>query len=225
MTIQLILIFILVVVILYFITNKILRGGGITGILNASEPTYISNDDMGIQDDDVDSSEYSYSIWTYVNDWNVKYGQKKSIFNRKGLEVFFAPTQNDIIVKLDTYDPSDSNMSTISYECGVSNVPIQKWMNIIVSLYGKSLDIYINGKLVKTCVMMNVPKNSKGNGVTLTNNNGFSGYTSKFLYNKNSTDPQKAWNIYRNGWGKQSIFALTSYDVDVVVTKNGEIVF
>ena len=30
---------------------------------------------------------------------------------------------------------------------------------------------------------------------------GFSGWTSRFQYWSDSTDPQKAWNIYRRGYG------------------------
>lgn len=225
MSIQLVIIFILVIVILYFVINKTMTSEGITGILDAKLATFVANKDMGINEDDIDSANYSYSIWAYVNDWNYKYGQRKSIFHRKGLEVLFSPTQNDIIVKMDTYDPYDSNMKTIPYECGISNIPIQKWINIIVCVQGKALDIYINGKLVKTCVMINIPKISKGNGVTLTKNDGFSGYTSKFFYINETINPQRAWNIYKAGWGKQGIFSLTSYDVDVVVTKNGEVVY
>lgn len=223
---KLILIFILVVIILYFIFSKITRGDGITGILDAKEKTFISNGDMGIKDDDENVLNYSYSIWTYINDWNYNYGSKKPIFQKEGLEVFFAPTQNDLIFKIATYDPSDNNMIIIPFECGVSNIPIQKWVNIIVSVYNKSLDIYINGKLVKTCVMTNVPKYFKGTGVTLTNNNGFSGYTSKFKYISEPMDPQEAWNIYKKGWGESNILSINSgYEVDVVVTKNGEVIY
>jgi hypothetical protein len=224
MSVQLVLIFILVIIILYFIVGKFASSEGITGILDAKTITFVANKDMGINDEDVDSVNYSYSIWTYVNDWNYKYGQRKSIFQRKGLEVFFSPTQNDIIVKVDTYDPADNDMNTIPYECGISNIPIQKWINIIVSVQGKSIDIYVNGKLVKTCVMTNVPKSLQGDGVNLSMNNGFSGYTSKFFYMNQTVNPQKAWNIYKAGWGKRGIFNLTTYDVDVVVTKNGEVV-
>ena len=99
MSIQLVIIFILVIVILYFVINKTMASEGITGILDAKLATFVANKDMGINEDDIDSANYSYSIWTYVNDWNYKYGQRKSIFHRKGLEVLFSPTQNYIIVK------------------------------------------------------------------------------------------------------------------------------
>ena len=225
MDFKLIMIFILVVVILYFIFNRFYgRGHGLTGILDAKIKTFISNNDMNIKDDDVDLVNYSYSIWSYVVDWNYNYGSKKPIFQKEGLEVFYAPNQNDLVVKIDTYDPADATMSTVSFECGVSNIPIQKWTNIIVSVNGKSIDIYINGKLVKTCVTANVPKNSKGTGIILTDNNGYSGYTSRFKYISSTMDPKSAWDIYKKGWDESNIFSL-GYDVDVVVSKDGKVIF
>ena len=83
---------------------------GITGILDAKISTFIANKDMGINEDDIDSANYSYSVWAYVNDWNYKYGQRKSIFHRKGLEVLFAPTQNDIKKNVETKEVSISSM-------------------------------------------------------------------------------------------------------------------
>jgi len=226
MDINLILIFILVVVILYVILKVVTRPDGVTGLLDAKIPVIVSNNDMSIYENDEDIYNHSYSIWTYIKDWTYNYGAKKMIFEKEGLEVFFTPTQNDLSVKVSTYDQSDAEMTTIPFECGISNIPVQKWINIIVSLNNKNMDIYINGKLAKTCVMSNVRQSFTSNGITLTNNNGFSGYTSKFNYLKQPIDPQTAWNIYKKGWDESNILSLNfGYDVDVVVTKNGESVF
>jgi len=48
---------------------------------------------------------------------------------------------------------SDTNV----HSCVVDNISIQKWVNIIVSLYNLTLDIYIDGKLVRTCILPGVP--------------------------------------------------------------------
>ena len=37
------------------------------------------------------------------------------------------------------------------HDCVVSNIPLQKWLNVIISVYGRSLDMYLDGKLVRTC--------------------------------------------------------------------------
>jgi hypothetical protein len=225
MDLTLIIIFILVVIILYFVFNKVTSGDGITGLLDATKKVFIPNKDMGITTDDKKITDYSFSIWTYLNNWSYNYGQQKTIFKKEGLEVFYAPTQNDLVVKIDTFDPADSQMNTVEFECAVSNIPIQKWIHTVVSIHGKTIDIYINGKLVKTCVMQNVPKYKQGTGVEMTSNGGFAGYTSKFKYVNNVVDPQTVWSMYKKGWNESNILSPTSYDVDLVVSKNGEVVF
>lgn len=226
MDFTMIIIFILVVVILYFVVSKLTRASGLTGTLDAKNSHTLTNKELGIVDENQSFVNSSFSIWTYINDWNYNYGKKKMIFQREGLEVFFSPNQNDLIVKMDTYDPADSTKKTVAFECGVLNIPIQKWMNIIVGIHSKTIDIYINGKLVKTCVMSNVPQSLNGSGITLTGNGGFSGYTSKFNYMSELIDPQTAWNIYRKGWSESNILSVNSgYDVDLVITKDGKVVY
>jgi len=176
----------------------------------------------------VNSANFSYSIWFYVQDWNYKYGEPKIIFGRMGSattsstsnlatsgqdpcpSVTLGAIQNDISVALTLMPGADSSAITsedmksssgnIVHTCNVSNVPIQKWVNLLISVYGKSLDVYLDGKLVKTCVLPGIPYINQDANVYLTPNGGFSGWTSKFQYYANPTDPQTAWNIYQAGY-------------------------
>ena len=75
-----IIVFILVVIILYFVFNTITRAEGITGLLDATQTVNIPNKDMGIVKDDKKITNYSFSIWTYLNSWNYNYGKPKTIF-------------------------------------------------------------------------------------------------------------------------------------------------
>jgi hypothetical protein len=44
--------------------------------------------------------------------------------------------------------------------------------------------------------------------VYVTPNGGFSGWTSRFQYWAESSDPQKAWNIYKAGYGGSLLGSL-----------------
>jgi hypothetical protein len=90
----------------------------------------------------------------------------------------------------------------------VANVPIQKWVNVLISTYGRSLDIYIDGKLVRTCVLPGVARIESSTPVYITPNGGFAGWTAKFQYWPESCDPQKAWNIYKAGYGASMLAGL-----------------
>ena len=179
------------------------------------------------------ASNFSYSIWFYIDDWNYRYGEPKVIFGRMTANntepcpaVSLGAIQNNLLIALAVYaDPTASASKSASHTihtCNVSNIPIQKWTNLIVSAYGRSLDVYIDGKLVKTCVLPGVAYIDSSAPIYVTPNGGFAGWTSKFKYFSESCDPQKAWNIYQEGFGG-SLLGNTfgSYSVKVSVM-NGQ---
>lgn len=183
------------------------------------------------------ASNFSYSIWFYIDDWNYRYGEPKVIFGRMTANntepcpsVSLGAIQNNLLIALAVYadpiaNPSASASSSATktiHTCNVANIPIQKWTNLIVSAYGRSLDVYIDGKLVKTCVLPGVAYIDSTSPIYITPNGGFAGWTSKFQYWSEACDPQKAWNVYQDGFGG-SLLGNTfgSYSVKVSVM-NGE---
>ena len=119
--------------------------------------------------------------------------------------VTLGPVQNNIIVSLAVYpglDEQPEDGSTfIVHSCGISNVPIQRWCNLLMSVYGRTLDLYLDGKLVRTCVLPGVAKIDPNAPIYVTPMGGFSGWTSRFQYWSDSSNPQQAWNIYKAGYG------------------------
>jgi len=94
----------------------------------------------------------------------------------------------------------------------VENFPIQKWVNLIISFYGTTLDIYLDGKLARTVVLPNIvyANNISSSNVVLTPNGGFDGLTSKFQYFANALNPTQAWDIYTKGYSN-NMFNLGQY--------------
>ena len=77
------------------------------------------------------------------------------------------------------------------HTCEIFNIPLQKWVNIIISLNTKVIDVYMNGKLVKTCIMPKPPAlGTTQEKVFLTPNEGFSGETANFRFFSNSLNSQ-----------------------------------
>jgi hypothetical protein len=175
------------------------------------------------------SSNYTYSIWFYVEDWNYKYGQQKVLLIREDEsknpcpKISLGAFENDLTVSLQTYSSANSqNLSSKdqTFNCTVKNVPIQSWVNALVSVNGRTLDVYLDGKLVKTCVMPGVARISGSSPIKITPNGGFSGYTANVEYWPHSTNPHEAWNIYRKGHGGSNIF--NKYKIKVSVLENNK---
>ena len=120
--------------------------------------------------------------------------------------------QNDLTIAVTCYknkeadpDSGKSKGDYIVFPCTVDNVPLQRWVNLLISLNGRTLDVYLDGKLVRTCVLPGVAKVSAASDIVLSPNGGFNGWTSKVQYWANSTNPQEAWNIYKSGYGGSAL--------------------
>lgn len=175
-------------------------------------------------------SDYTYSLWFYVKDWNHNFGNKKQIFARYNNvnntnfpvpEVYLAPSVNNLIVDMNCAPNmgSDINTSNIT-SCAIQNIPLQRWTHLLVSLNGRALDIYLDGKLVKTCVLNGVP-NIASSPMSLCKDGGFSGYIAKFKHYNKSMNPTEAYNIYKEGISGNPLFdALNKYSLKMSVIEN-----
>jgi len=192
---------------------------------------------------DIPSSNFAYSIWFYINDWNYRYGEPKVIFGRMGGSsaadkgsipgisgtnpcpaVVLDAVENNLSVSLacfpGTSTPSSDGQNSVINTCRVSNVPIQKWVNLVVSVYGRSMDIYIDGKLVRTCLLPGTANIDNNADVYVTPKGGFDGWTARFQYFPNSLNPQEIWNIYTQGYSS-ALSMFGSYSVQVALLENG----
>lgn len=184
------------------------------------------------------SSNCTYSIWFYVSDWNYRYGEPKVIFERKNnsgdiaISAKLDALQNNVNVEVLTYSTTDGTSAgnynnqppaPILHHCSVDNVPLQRWVNLLISVYGRSMDIYIDGKLVRTCVLPGLADVSSNKPIKITGGGGFQGFTSKFRYYNTPSNPQQAWNIYKEGFGGSMLGSLLNrYRIKVSFLDNNK---
>lgn len=255
MEIKTILFVVIIIVLLYTVVRYYFTDANtLTGIVSGTTLATIPAASLATNGTGINSVNFSYSIWVYIQDWNYNYGEHKIIYTRMGATsapttssssdssiissepcpcVSLDPIQNNLRIDLtitgvdqaaltndDTPDPN--NPANIIHTCYVKNIPIQKWLNILISVYGKSLDIYLDGKLVRTSVLPGIPVINQAANVYVTPAGGFSGWTSKFQYYPNATDPQTAWNIYQQGYGSSWLSNLFgNYQLKVSFLENG----
>jgi hypothetical protein len=228
MNVKSIILIIVIIVLLIILFRYIAKSGNtLSSLTDAKTMITIKSSDMDNSNTTASTSNFCYSIWFYIDDWNYRYGEPKVIFGRmSGFQepcpsVVLGATQNNLIISQEVYPGTDvapiddSSSSAVVHTCNVANVPLQKWVNLIVSAYGRSMDIYIDGKLVRTCVLPGVSKVDPDANVFVTPMGGFSGYTSTFQYWGDSCDPQKAWNIYKKGYGGSWLGFLGKYTIKV----------
>jgi hypothetical protein len=132
--------------------------------------------------------EFTWSVWITIENLLYNAGQYKHIFskgnnnpgpmgvmlpnNAPGL--YIAPTTNDLVVIMNTYE-------VVSEEIVIPDVPLNKWMNIIISCKNTTINVYINGIIAKSHQLHGVPNQNNGD-VYVAWNNGFAGAISNLWY-------------------------------------------
>ena len=159
------------------------------------------------------SSRYSYSIWIYVNSlstdteiFKIDDGDGNYKFNLKayidGSLKYLLRDNNGDVEKIIT-----------------PNLPLQKWVCVIISVDGNVIDLYLDGKLVKS---------QKSNGDTKKPTEAsIIKYTKSDIHIAehkrvpNPTDPQTAWDTYMAGNGGSYISnSFASYGANLILTKD-----
>jgi hypothetical protein len=139
--------------------------------------------------------EFTWSVWIYIDDLTYGSGKYKCIFYKgndftkqsnaadqpQGLNfpnnapgLYIAPNTNDLVIFMNTFN-------VINEEITVNDIPLNKWINVIIRCENNTLDIYINGTIVKSHHLHGVPKQNYGD-VYVSPNGGFAGYTSNLWY-------------------------------------------
>jgi len=178
---------------------------------------------------EVPNMNCTYSLWVYVKDWNYKYGQKKIVMGRsdemrnQAPLVTLAATQNNLDIDMSVY--SNTGRRPVKHTCTVTNIPLQKWVHVMLSIYNRTLDVYIDGKLARSCLLPGVPRLSRSENITITPDGGFSGSTAGFQFWDEESSPERAWNVYSSGYtgnAMGSLFAgIGTWSASLSISNNG----
>ena len=93
---------------------------------------------------------------------------------------------------------TSENQDVMYDQCVVPNIPIQKWCHIVVSVYNNSIEVYLDGRLNKTCNLSGYAKPNLFN-MHLTPNGGFNGFIAQLDYADASLPSDKIYSIYSKG--------------------------
>lgn len=130
---------------------------------------------------------FGLQFWMFISDWDFNFSKEKIVVKRMGTGtstdvsplITLHPTDNSLQVKIAIY-PSSTNTGTASstgdsFPCTVENVPLQRWFAVSVTVFQRNVDIYLDGRLVKSCVLPGVPKPVLGDIQVGDATSGFSG--------------------------------------------------
>jgi hypothetical protein len=169
------------------------------------------------------SNQYAYGIWVYVSTWDNNVA--KTIFeHQNAMKVYLDKNSPKLKVKVTMSTGSDLDVFI------VDSFPLQKWVYIIASMDNQFLDVYLDGKLVKSTKLTDnnntaLPK-IPVDGAKVIIGNGQNGakwdaYVTYFNRWTTSMDPGTAWQYYMKGNGQNSVLGgLKNYGVQMQLTQN-----
>ena len=115
----------------------------------------------------------------------------------------------DVTAYKNLFGPSNKGLSdfmnTVNYPlCDLPEFDLQRWIHVNVVVNGRVCDVYLDGKLSRSCMLDNVirfPKSVGAAGISLDacQFGGFGGALSRVQVFNYAVTPDRAWNMYMAG--------------------------
>lgn len=152
-----------------------------------------------------DGIEFTWSVWLFINNLQTNEGIYKHVFSKGNSNLtengmiqpnnapglYIAPNTNNLVVVMNTFN-------VINEEITISDIPLNKWFNVIIRCKNTTLDVYINGTIARSLNLVGVPKQNYGN-VFVGMNGGFAGYISNLWYYNYALGTSAIQNIINKG--------------------------
>lgn len=171
-----------------------------------------------------EGGEFTISTWIYINNWSYRQGFNKSIINIGGpnfdmIRVYIGGYKPTLSVRVHTATTgtseslsnktkdaifnnlqSGSDLLDSSPMCDLPEVDLQRWVCITVSVNGKTVDVYYDGKLARSCVLPSFFKvDAGGYSAKLLGYGGFGGQISSTTMYDIALNPEQVYKIYMGG--------------------------
>ena len=157
-----------------------------------------------------DGLEFTWSTWLWVrnpplNSGFMKNTQYKHVFS-KGNDIideegianpnnapglYISPDYRELLVVMNTFE-------NIREKIIISDLPIEKWINIIIRVDQRQLDIFINGTMTRSKTLSSIPRQNYDN-VYIGMNGGFMGNLSSLRYFSSAIGTTQIQNIVESG--------------------------
>ncbi len=156
---------------------------------------------------------FMFSVWFLIEQFQAEIGGIQhiaSIISTQDntrftctLDIFLLKETNTLGIGINTTDSGGGSEVYNFYY--IDNIPLQKWNCLIVSVNSRTLDLYLDGKLVNSFILQGAYYPYKFQSVYLGGSDAFVGYISRVRYQIESVDPEAAYSIYKEGISSNSL--------------------
>jgi hypothetical protein len=214
----------------YFNQTYLIQKAVPLNILNSSGSSSQSVIDVNLIDSP-GSANYFYEGWFYINE-NAPVSSENVLFNRG--QNFVVTLQGSTLklytnitaTQTGTSQPQGVSSVGILNAAGltplfsVPNFPFQKWAHLVINVYGKTVDLYIDGKFVKNVESSQLIQTNQIDPITYGNQYTI-GYMARFRRLDTNINPQGVWNSYMLGSGQN--LSVSNYHINAQIMKNNQV--
>jgi len=192
----------------------------LNGMADATLPIVISQDPTSTNSmpiirstNEIFGMEFTWSIWMFIkpvqpsttNPMQHVFSKgagamgscAKNLFSNNAPGLYLYDT-NTLLILMDTVNQPACAALGMNNDIVITNMPINKWFNVVIRLTNDTLDVYINGRLTKRVVMSSVP-NQNYDDVYICSGGGFNGYVSDLKYFNSSIGTTQINALVSNG--------------------------
>jgi hypothetical protein len=91
-----------------------------------------------------------------------------------------------------------------SRPCDIDSIDLQKWVQLTICLNNKTVDVFVDGKLARSCVLPTFYKvDTSGFALNICDFKGFGGFVSNVSVYNYALNPEQVWRMYMSGPGPQ----------------------
>lgn len=172
-----------------------------------------------------EGGEFSISGWIYLQNWSYRQGFNKNIITIGGvgkgsfdtIRVAIGATKASLLVRLSTMlqklASDDKFFDTLQTDsglldsgdsagggCDIHQIDSQRWVQFAVAVNNNTVDIYIDGKLARSCIINGSYKvDSAGYEARILDNGGFGGFISNVNMYNYALTPDMIYHQYMQG--------------------------
>lgn len=175
--------------------------------------------------------EYTISFWMYISSWDYRAGLAKSVLqivdsnlgSHALLTAILYPNEPKLMVRVHTESKNEgmdytnfNNFNSLlsgsqngamfgpsieSPMCDLADIDLQRWINITVSVNGRIVDVYYDGKLARSCVLPDIPvaPATGRQAIAIGQKGGYGGKISGIQFFAYPLTPDRIYSIYQAG--------------------------
>jgi hypothetical protein len=134
---------------------------------------------------------YSISTWLYIDSWDKV--TSKNIITRNPFNMYLDRENGNLVIEVGIHNGSTSEVMVYKH------FPLQKWVNIVVVVENRTVDLWLNGKLYQSRQFNNIVTNNSQVPLTIAAPRSYGGSIARTYFFKKGLRRNDVLQIFEKG--------------------------